>query len=329
LIVAADSNGDVNRRLWIAAQGKRAELLFPTLDDYRSVTLSGDGRRLAAINLTRAVALKIAVPSEQWAVKPLTADRGDPGVYGAAWKSNGEIIYVESGAEGRRLWSMHADGTGATQLTRVGRDRAGDVYPRGCHDGSIVFTSFRPTPSVVVRRQDGSETTVGTGFFPDCSDEGRIIFTTYGSQNLAHSIVDRNGQAVPTHCLDASLLHPTFSPDGTTVAGFTLDLKANHWTMTTCDLSTGKVRTLWHTSLRDSRFPWIRWRPDGRSLTYLSPRDGALEVWMIPLDGKPTREGFVDGEAAFALDWSRDGTKLLYAAGKTRSDVLMYEVPMK
>jgi|GEM_PF-1090377 len=327
LIVAADFNSDIRHRLWVIAPGNPAKSLFPSVDDYGSVTLSSDGRHLAAINRSKAVAMGIAFPSDNWSVRSLSPNHEDGGVYGAAWTSRGEIVYVESGATGRELWSMRGDGTGAAPLTHLQGNRWGDVYPRGCRDDTIVFTSFSPKPTVVLRSGDGSETKVGAGFFPDCSDNGRIIFTTYDSKNPMHSIVDRSGHVVQAHYPSSTILHPALSPDGRTVAGFMLDQKQHRWTIVIEDLSNGTTKSLWHTSLRDSRMPWIRWRPDGKSLTYLSPRGGSLEVWKIPLEGTATSEAFVDGETAFALDWSRDGSKLLYAAGKTRSNVVMLEEP--
>ena len=67
----------------------------------------------------------------------------------------------------------------------------------------------------------------------------------------------------------------------------------------------------------------IRWTPDGRAVTYLSPQNGIFDIWSQPLDGgEPKRLTNFKADAIFSFDWSRDN-KLVISHGTSTSDVVL------
>ncbi|HEY4708938.1 MAG TPA: S9 family peptidase [Candidatus Acidoferrales bacterium] len=103
------------------------------------------------------------------------------------------------------------------------------------------------------------------------------------------------------------LSDPQISPDGKWVAFgvATPDLEANHlvknvWVVSVSD---GKARQLTHGG-SDER---ARWAPGGKSLSFLSSRDGTPQVYTVPADGgEPVKVTSLSGGADIEL-WSPDG----------------------
>jgi dipeptidyl aminopeptidase/acylaminoacyl peptidase len=106
---------------------------------------------------------------------------------------------------------------------------------------------------------------------------------------------------------------PQLSPDGNLVAYTvtTASLEDDRSTsrIWLADLSNGDTWQATHGTGSD-RAP--RWAPDGKSLAFLSNRDGGTQVWQLPSrGGEPTRVTSVqDGIADFL--WSPDGKALYF-----------------
>jgi len=107
---------------------------------------------------------------------------------------------------------------------------------------------------------------------------------------------------------------PHISPDGLSVAYTvaTPDVDANRvltdiWI---APVTGGDARQLTRSG-KDSR---PRWSPDGKSLTFLSSRDGVTQVYSIPLTGgDPTRLTFLSTGADNQL-WSPDGKSIAFTS---------------
>src|SRR6202050_423822 len=103
------------------------------------------------------------------------------------------------------------------------------------------------------------------------------------------------------------LSDPQISPDGkwVTFGVATPDLDANHL-----------VKNVWVVSVSDGKARQItqggsderaRWAPDGKSLSFLSSRDGTPQVYIVPADGgEPIKVTSLSGGADNEL-WSPDG----------------------
>jgi dipeptidyl aminopeptidase/acylaminoacyl peptidase len=110
------------------------------------------------------------------------------------------------------------------------------------------------------------------------------------------------------------LSDPQISPDGKWVAFgvATPDLEANHL-----------VKNVWVVSVSDGKARQItqggsderaRWAPDGKSLSFLSSRDGTPQVYIVPANGgEPIKVTSLSGGADNEL-WSPDGKWILFTS---------------
>ena len=68
-----------------------------------------------------------------------------------------------------------------------------------------------------------------------------------------------------------------------------------------------------------------RFTPDGKAIAFILSRNRAANIWEIPLagTGSPVQlTKFTNGEM-FAFAWSRDGKRLAFSRGQTKTDVVM------
>ena len=64
--------------------------------------------------------------------------------------------------------------------------------------------------------------------------------------------------------------------------------------------------------------------PDSKAIAFLLTRNRAANVWELPLSGKEPKQAtkFPNGEM-FAFAWSRDGKRLAFSRGQSKTDVVL------
>lgn len=127
----------------------------------------------------------------------------------------------------------------------------------------------------------------------------------------------------PEICLNRwSIGDLRLSPDGNTVAMVVsepIKLSSSRRTIWTFDRAGRKLRSFTSSTKADTS---PRWSPDGRTLAFLSNRDGLNQVYLIPIDGGEAR-ALTDGKnGVSAFAWSPDGKKLAFetTAAKTEEE---------
>ena len=80
----------------------------------------------------------------------------------------------------------------------------------------------------------------------------------------------------------------------------------------TAPIEQGPTRNLTQTSGAHDK--WARWSPDGRTVAFISDRDGEEEIWLVDQDGSGEPEQITDGGSAmrYAPEWSADGERLAF-----------------
>lgn len=77
-----------------------------------------------------------------------------------------------------------------------------------------------------------------------------------------------------------------------------------------CDVEGGAHRRL---TQHGSRNGSPRWSPDGRSIAFVSDREGRQGIYVLPLDGGEAREVTSHRQAVSGPAWSADGGRLAYS----------------
>jgi dipeptidyl aminopeptidase/acylaminoacyl peptidase len=73
------------------------------------------------------------------------------------------------------------------------------------------------------------------------------------------------------------------------------------------DVASGRLRQLTLSAKSDSS---PRWAPDGRSIAFLSDRDGAAQLYLLPMSGGEADKLTDRKESIGAFRWSPDGTRI-------------------
>ena len=85
------------------------------------------------------------------------------------------------------------------------------------------------------------------------------------------------------------------------------------------DVASGTVRQLTHSDKTESA---ARWSPDGRTLAFISDRDGAPGLYLLPLDGGEGARLVDSKEAVSAFRWSPDGRQIALLMPEPKPETL-------
>ena len=215
-------------------------------------------------------------------------------------------------------------------LENITDNPAQDLFPMWAANGKIYFVSER-TPranlfSYDLATKQTKQLTQFTDFdvkFPSLG--GKTIVFEQAGQIWKFDLATEKSAAVPiTIREDFAATRPALtnvaksmasvspSPDGQRV---TVVARGDVFTVPAKD---GPTRNLTQTQGVHERS--ARWSPDGKWIAYLSDATGEFELYVRPQDGKgPALQLTANNDTyPFALDWSPDSKKLLWADRKQR-----------
>jgi dipeptidyl aminopeptidase/acylaminoacyl peptidase len=110
------------------------------------------------------------------------------------------------------------------------------------------------------------------------------------------------------------------SPDGSRIAFVVseppkaTDRNRDLWLVT---IATKEVRRLTFTDTAESS---PRWSPDGRTLAFLSDRDGRNQIYLLPMDGGEAQRLTEGKNSVRSLEWAPDGKTIAFLAPEARTD---------
>jgi len=325
LLFSGRDEKDAARQLWFVSfpEGS-ARKITNDLDGYSSISATADGEVLAAVQTHEKISISVAGAQTYAANATEIFSEVGAGSERVGWTPDGRILFSSRASGNWDIWSMNKDGSGAKQLTL---DPHNDLFPSVSPDGrSVFFASDRAGVFNIWRMDaDGNQATQltqgGMQTLPEVTADGEWVVYT---ENL---LVEPRVWKVPAEGgqpqrLTASLTNrPIGSPDGKQIAYVYLDEKS--WGIAVRPLATGEPL---------SKYPFpatvssrvFRWSPDGQSLAYIATQNGASNLWLQPLDGKPPKQltNFRSGEL-MSFDWSRDGQWCAYMHHTATRDVVL------
>jgi Tol biopolymer transport system component len=231
----------------------------------------------------------------------------------------GRVAFVSDRDGNAEIYTMNADGTGLTRLTK---NSAGDYAPAWSPDGKrIAFYSQRDgNAEIYVMNADGSNVTRLTihskdDFDPTWSPDGtHIAFHSHrASENPAIFVMNSDGSQVSK--LDSKNVggwSPDWSPDGSQILfNSAYGLSRDIWIMNAD--GSGQIN-LTHNSEDDW---WPAWSPDGERIVFHSDRDGNFEIYLMTILNQEITRLTDDPASEYDPDWSPDGTRIAYTSDRS------------
>jgi Tol biopolymer transport system component len=306
------------------------------INNYSSLGLSDDGKTI--------ITLKSNATSSVWSFDPatkqanqITAESANlEGSAGLSQSRGGRIVHTRKNDNDLNLWIMDADAENARQISTEVKSifNSPKITPDGRY---IVFSSKQSGSARIWRMDAGGKNLVqltkdrqGFGDFgPQITPDGKtVIYQEYASGANAESAfmkisIDGGEPALLYRDKEYNVYNPSLSPDGKFLA-FDSYRKSDF---------DKKIRIA---SLENDSFgKFVRefdadqivshtWSPDGKSLTFLSNRNGVPNLWRMPFDGSPVQPitDFKSGRI-FNYAWSADGKNLLIVRGNVNSDIIL------
>jgi Tol biopolymer transport system component/DNA-binding winged helix-turn-helix (wHTH) protein len=295
---------------------------------YRDISLTSDSRTLIAVLSDFSSDIWVAPEADAARAHKLTFGTG--AYLDVCYTPDGRIVYASQAGGGWDIWVMNADGSGQQQLTA---DAGVNAQPSVSADGRrIVFASNRAGTFNVWRMDiDGGNpvrlTSGGGEKFPQWSADGRwVVYNSVSPDESLYSLwkVAADG-GEPVQLTDKDSERPAVSPDGRRVASFRRDAAAaGGYSVVVTPFDGGPAEQTFAVPQDVVPLPFVRWSPDGQSLTYTANRDGIPNIWAQPLAGGPAKQ-LTDfkSEGRLRFDWSRDGKQLVLSRHVWTSDLVL------
>jgi Tol biopolymer transport system component/DNA-binding winged helix-turn-helix (wHTH) protein len=310
LIITGREVGARNRQLWsISVPGGEVSGVTRDLDDYLDVSLSKDGRSLAAANRTIVTSLWAGPAGDLSAARQVATGLNDESEIG--WTPTSSLLF-SADAQGRGvLWRMRPDGSEKVRLSMPGSN----YLVSSCRNtGELVFVNSAERENTNTAEQgntiwmsdsDGNNarrlTTPGWRNNPQCSPDGDWITYVESGYSLMRRDL-RSGSEIVLSTERSAV--GVISPDGAWVA----QLAERPRRIRILPANGGEPIHTFPLPASTELLPSpMRWTPDRKGVAYVDRSRGS-NVWIQPVaGGAPRQYTNLTQESILFFDWTPDG----------------------
>ena len=292
-------------------------------NDYEGLSLSKNGKTLAAIQSRLRFELSIADLSDLDHARPISLS-SQLSIWRWDWFPNGTLLLPQSGT----FKVVTPDGK-ETVLTSDTTHISDQVSV--CGDGRyVVYREVGRTSAASANLwridADGTnEKQLTSGLneqAPTCSRDGKwVYYVDNGDKRFVKRVPVDGGS--PDTIVHKDVFYFSLSPDGKNVASIELR-ELDHKLVLRLDSTEGGQMT-YHNVDQRALPGQIAFTPDGKSVAYLVRERGVDNLWLQPLDGGPYRQmTHFTKDQIFRFVFSPDGTKLAIERGAQESDAVLF-----
>jgi len=244
---------------------------------------------------------------------------------------DGRIVFPGGeNMKARDIWIMNPDGTGQKQLTfNAGNNNLPCVTSDGRY---VVFTSDRGGGKSHVWRMnmDGNDPVQLTNGpigerQPRCGPDPKVVYYVLGGPDagfppsrIMKTTIDGGD---PVQLTDYPSMAADVSPDGRYIAFRFLPAPGKLAQIRIIPVDGGEPVKTFETQVPTM---WVRWRPDGKSVTFVQSSPGGSNIWEQPIEGGPPRQVTkFTAESITGFDWSKDGDLICSRNREVRDTVLI------
>jgi eukaryotic-like serine/threonine-protein kinase len=333
LITATESDTDPYQIFRVSLPDGEVSPVYPDLHDYRSISLSTDGR-LFAVTTEKSSTLYTTTTNNLTQTVRIGTGLNEEGSMGLSWTPSGELVYVSLESRNLDLWVRGL--VPANPHQQLTFQLGADIYPTVSLDGRyIVFVSNRTgTPHLWRINSDGTDlkqlTNGSEESFPQITPDGNwVIYSSRTEGRPSLWMVSIDG-GVQTRLSDKLTSWPAISPDGKWIAcltkGDSIEEPLQLAVISFEDLKIHQTFDVPEGIASPELPPVIRWVPDGRGVTYLVSTNGVSNIWVQLLQRKkPSPLTDFTADRIFWFDWSKDGKRIAYARGVLNYKALVIE----
>ena len=331
LVISARAAVDAQPQLWLVSllEGK-ARRITNDLHGYSGLTLSSDGKTIAAVQTQETYSIQVVPHSDQQDIGSNQASLNQilfevgPSPEQISWTPDNRIVYSSRASGNWDIWFMNSAGSEKKQLTV---DSHNDIFPSVSADGrNIYFASDRSGTfgiwRIGINGEDPRQLTNGANdVFPEVTSDAKWVIYQQAVGGVTHvrRVPAEGGES--ERLLPDRTSRPLISPDGQLLAFVYLDDR--EWGLAVRSLEGDESpRRFPFASTIASRF--FRWTADGKALAYIVNEKGASNIWLQSLTGTPPRQmtNFSTGDLV-AFAWSSDGKWSAYLRHASTSDVVL------
>ncbi|HEY6232260.1 MAG TPA: protein kinase, partial [Pyrinomonadaceae bacterium] len=326
LIITARDRWTGPYQLWHVPfrQGEPVRLTNDT-NEYRSVSLSSDGRAIVSVRNQQLGQLWVAPDGDALQARPIASIVGR--VYGLNWTSRGKIVYSAMTGSNLNISLIDPDGSNQRALTV---DAADNYNPATSPDGRFILFASNQGGTLNIWRmnsEDGSDrkqlTFTDANSYPSCSSDGQWVVYDNQSQPgyTLWKVSTEGGTPVQLAGAENNAHMAAVSPDNQFVASRSFDAAAKE-KIVIMPLQSGQPVQETEIPVRD--WQRVQWFPNGRALAYVDTVNGVANVSTYDLNDNSTKQvTSFRSDRIFAYAWSPDYKLLACVRGTEVRDVIV------
>jgi Tol biopolymer transport system component len=331
LLVVAGEGVNTSQQWILSYPGGEKRRVTNDLSAYRVISLTGDGRKLATIQVDGLINLWVAPEGD--ATRAVRLGTGNVGFYASGgnnlcWTVDNRVVYMSNEGGVPDVWIADPSGANRKQLTINGGGS-----PVATSDGKyIVFVSSRDGKLAVWRMNvdGGNPVRLSKGpidVYPSLTPDGKwvVYIDNAGAKPTMWKVSIDGG--TPVQVSDHVASSAVVSPDGKMLAYSypeSYDPYAPPNRVAVVNFADLTPVTTFAFGASSTVPTLIQWSPDGKSILYTVNREGVSNVWSQSISGgEPKQVTFFKDSLMTGFAWSSDGKMFAATRGSLLRDAVL------